>query len=264
MSLERLDKILAFLGVGTRKDVKKLCRSGLVTVNGVPVKDSSEKVNPEVDEIAFDGNILKYRKFIYVMVNKPAGVVSATEDHQHRTVIDILPEEYQVFEPFPVGRLDKDTEGLLVITNDGQFSHKVLSPKKDVDKVYYVELNRSLTEAKIKELETGVTLEDGYQTMPASVAALVPNQRDTIPANLEFLRSVLPEKEVSPYCQQRLLITIREGKYHQIKRMAEAVGSEVVYLKRLAMGRLALDPTLQLGDCRELHIEELKLILEKE
>ncbi|OEF96728.1 pseudouridine synthase [Desulfuribacillus alkaliarsenatis] len=256
MAQERIDKILAFLGVGTRKEVKKICRSGAVTVNGVPVKDSSEKIDPETDELVFDGQVLHYRKHIYVMLNKPAGVISATEDYLHKTVTDILPEEYQVFEPFPVGRLDKDTEGLLILTNDGQFSHQLLSPKKHVDKMYYVEVNRSLTEGKILELEQGVTLEDGYHTMPAKVQMLVGEEvaEQIIPQGLQ---AVIPEQPVSPYCKQRFLLTIQEGKFHQIKRMAEAVGSEVVYLKRLSMGNIILDSKLSLGDCRELTEEEI-------
>ena len=247
MALERIDKIVASIGIGTRKEVKKLCRAGLITVNGVAVKDSSEKLDPEVDELAIDGQILKYRKHIYVMLHKPAGVISATEDYQHRTVFDILPEEYQAFEPFPVGRLDKDTEGLLILTNDGQFAHRILSPKKHVDKVYYVEVNRTLTEADFKRLEQGVTLEDGYVTMPAKVSVIMPSE-------------VIPEQPVSPYAKQRFLLTIQEGKFHQVKRMVEAVRSEVVYLKRIAMGSLSLDPELAPGDCRELTDQELEIL----
>jgi len=259
LALERIDKIVASLGIGTRKEVKKLCRAGLITVNGVPVKDSSEKLDPEVDELAVDGQVLKYRKYIYVMLHKPAGIISATEDYQHRTVIDILPEEYQVFEPFPVGRLDKDTEGLLILTNDGQFAHRILSPKKHVDKVYYVEVNRSLTEAAFQRLEQGVTLEDGYVTMPAKVAAM-PNEMTTTKTtevNANYVE-VIPEQPISPYTKQRFLLTIQEGKFHQVKRMVEAVQSEVVYLKRIAMGSLSLDPQLAPGDCRELTDGELE------
>ncbi len=265
MALERIDKVLAFLGVGTRKEVKKLCRAGLVTVNGELVKDSSEKLDPEVDELAVDGQVMKYRKYIYIMLHKPAGVISAREDFQHRTVTDILPDEYQIFEPSPVGRLDKDTEGLLILTNDGQFTHRVLSPKKHVDKVYYVEVNRSLTEGDFRKLEDGVVLEDGYETMPARVTMLTSSQQaETQEAQADNYKGLVPESPASPYCRQRFLLTIHEGKYHQVKRMAESVGSEVVYLKRIAMGNLYLDPDLLAGDSRELTESELQLVLQED
>ncbi len=253
MAQERLDKILAFLGVGTRKEVKKLCRAGAVTVNGEPVLDSSDKIDPDIDQIEVDGQPLKYRKYIYVMLHKPAGVISAREDFQHKTVTDILPDEYQIFEPFPVGRLDKDTEGLLILTNDGQFSHRLLSPKKQIDKVYYVEAKNSLTEVQFQRLEQGVELEDGYHTMPAKVTML--DQMD------EHARAVVPDAPIEQTCKQRFLLTIHEGKYHQVKRMLEAVDNEVVYLKRIAMGNLFLDPGLAPGNSRELTEEELESIL---
>ncbi|WP_141709284.1 pseudouridine synthase [Desulfuribacillus stibiiarsenatis] len=253
MGLERIDKILTHLGVGTRKEVKKLCRLGNITVDGEMVRDSSEKVDPENVEIAVDGQVLEYKKYIYVMLHKPAGVVSATEDRQHTTVIDLLPEGFQVFEPFPVGRLDKDTEGLMILTNDGQFSHRVLSPKKQINKMYYVEVNRNIKDADFKRIEEGIALEDGYVTMPAVVS--------TIESLAPDKKANIPETFHSAYANQRFMLTIQEGKYHQVKRMVEAAGSEVVYLKRISVGNLVLDSQLAPGDCRELTEDEMEGIL---
>lgn len=238
--MERLDKVLSNLGYGTRKELKKICRSGLVEVNGEIAKDSGMQVDPEKDKIIINGEEIFYRKFIYLMMNKPEGVVSATYDNRDETVVDLLEIDHQVFEPFPVGRLDKDTEGLLVLTNDGQLAHRVLSPKKHVPKTYYAKIEGVVTEEDIKAFAKGVTLDDGYETMPAELV-------------------ILKSDEIS-----EIELTIHEGKFHQVKRMFESVDKKVIYLKRLSMGKLQLDENLALGEYRELTDEEIKMIEERD
>ena len=238
--MERLDKVLSNLGYGTRKELKKICRSGLVEVNGEIAKDSGMQVDPEKDKIIINGEEIFYRKFIYLMMNKPEGVVSATYDNRDETVVDLLEIDHQVFEPFPVGRLDKDTEGLLVLTNDGQLAHRVLSPKKHVPKTYYAKIEGVVTEDDIKAFAKGVTLDDGYETMPAELV-------------------ILKSDEIS-----EIELTIHEGKFHQVKRMFESVDKKVIYLKRLSMGKLQLDKNLALGEYRELTDEEIKMIEERD
>ncbi|MCX7708645.1 MAG: rRNA pseudouridine synthase [Clostridia bacterium] len=230
---QRLDKILGNFGYGTRKEIKLAVKNGMIKVDGVVVKDSSMHVDPENSTIEIDGEILNYREFIYVMMNKPQGVVSATFDPRKKTVVDILPEEYKCFEPFPVGRLDIDTEGLLLMTNDGQLAHELLSPKKHVPKKYYALIEGNVDEADIRSFKEGVVLDDGYKTLPASLTILKTGDRSEIE------------------------IVITEGKFHQVKRMFKAVGKEVEYLKRVEMGSLKLDEGLELGQCRELTEEEL-------
>lgn len=235
--MERLDKILANLGYGSRKEVKALCRKGEVVVDGTPVKDSAEKVDPVNSTIEVKGEKINYRKFIYLMMNKPSGVVSATFDNYDETVIDLLDPEYQVFEPFPIGRLDKDTVGLLLITNDGELNHKLIAPKNHVDKVYYAEINKPIDESDIVKFEKGITLDDGYLCMPAK---------------LEVINSNEDGAEVH--------VTIQEGKFHQVKRMFEAVDKSVVYLRRISFGPLKLDETVEEGNFRELTEEEIELL----
>lgn len=235
--MERLDKILANLGYGSRKEVKALCRKGEVVVDGTPVKDSAEKVDPVNSTIEVKGEKINYRKFIYLMMNKPSGVVSATFDNYDETVIDLLDPEYQVFEPFPIGRLDKDTVGLLLITNDGELNHKLIAPKNHVDKVYYAEINKPIDESDIVKFEKGITLDDGYLCMPAK---------------LEVINSNEDGAEVH--------VTIQEGKFHQVKRMFEAVDKSVVYLRRTSFGPLKLDETVEEGNFRELTEEEIELL----
>jgi len=235
--MERLDKILANLGYGSRKEVKALCRKGEVVVDGTLVKDSAEKVDPVNSTIEVKGEKINYRKFIYLMMNKPSGVVSATFDNHDETVIDLLDPEYQVFEPFPIGRLDKDTVGLLLITNDGELNHKLIAPKNHVDKVYYAEINKPIDESDIVKFEKGITLDDGYLCMPAK---------------LEVINSNEDGAEVH--------VTIQEGKFHQVKRMFEAVDKSVVYLRRISFGPLKLDETVEEGSFRELTEEEIELL----
>ncbi|ABY93089.1 pseudouridine synthase [Thermoanaerobacter sp. X514] len=236
MAKMRIDKLLSNIGIGTRKEVKKFIKEGLVLVNGNTVKDAGLIINTETDEILFDGKKIYYKEFIYIMMNKPEGVISATYDPIEKTVIDLLPQELKARNPFPVGRLDKDTEGLLLITNDGDLAHKLLSPKKNVIKKYYAKILGFVNESDIKAFNEGIVLEDGYKTLPA---------------NLEILSS----SDVS-----KVYVYIREGKYHQIKRMFESVGKKVIYLKRLAMGNLTLDENLKPGEWRELSEEELSFL----
>ncbi|MDY2738185.1 pseudouridine synthase [Intestinibacter sp.] len=236
---QRIDKILSNLGYGSRSELKKLCKNGLVKVNGKVINNPGVQVDVENDEILFDGEKVVYKEFIYLMLNKPDGYISATFDKRDPIVLDLIDKQDLIFEPFPVGRLDKDTEGLLVLTNDGQLAHRVLSPKKHVPKTYYAKIEGVVTEEDVKAFAEGVILDDGYETMPAE---------------LEILKS----DEIS-----EIELTIHEGKFHQVKRMFESVGKKVVYLKRLSMGKLKLDEGLALGEYRELTEEEVKMIEER-
>ena len=230
----RLDKFLSSCGAGSRKDIKLLIKASKVTVNGICAKDSSIHIEESSDVIAVDGKTYVYREFIYLMLNKPQGYVSATFDKHLPIVCDLIPEEYAHFYAFPVGRLDIDTEGLLVLTNDGALSHRVLSPKSHVDKTYFVKCKNKLTEEDVKSFSEGVTLDDGYKT----IAARLSIHQDPTECSL----------------------VIQEGKFHQVKRMMEAIGNEVTYLKRIKMGALCLDPDLELGEIRELTEEEVTLL----
>lgn len=229
--------MLANLGYGSRKEVKQLLKSGSVKIDDVVVKDAKQHVNPEKQTVTLNGDVIEYREFIYLMMNKPQGVLSATEDNHTETVIDLLELEDQVYEPFPVGRLDKDTEGLLLITNDGQLAHRLLAPKKHVPKTYFAVIDGEVTEADITAFANGVTLDDGYETKPGELKIL----KSGIRSDIE--------------------LTITEGKFHQVKRMFEAVGKRVVYLQRISMGPLELDETLELGEYRELTDEEIELLM---
>ena len=233
----RLDKLLANMGYGSRKEVKVLLKQKAVTVDGEVVKDSAMHVDPEQQNVSVFGERVEYIEFIYVMMNKPPGVISATEDRQDQTVIDLLDPYIQHFEPFPVGRLDKDTEGLLLITNDGNLAHNLLSPKKHVPKWYYAKIDGVVTEADIEVFAQGVTLDDGYHTKPGEL------------------------KIVASGDESEIELMIQEGKFHQVKRMFEAVGKKVTYLKRLSMGPLQLDEELELGDYRGLTKDELTSLL---
>ncbi|EGT2205284.1 rRNA pseudouridine synthase [Clostridioides difficile] len=236
---QRIDKILSNLGYGSRSEIKKYCKQGSVVVNGSEVSNPGTQVDTENDEILFNGEEVIYREYIYLMMNKPDGYISATTDKYDPTVLDLIGLSYLAFEPFPVGRLDKDTEGLLVLTNDGKLSHRVLSPKKHVPKTYYAKIDGVVTEEDVEAFLEGVVLDDGYKTMPSQ---------------LNILKSD-DESEIE--------LTIHEGKFHQVKRMFESVGKKVVYLKRLSMGNLKLDESLELGEYRELTDEEVKLIEER-
>lgn len=232
----RIDKLLANTGFGSRKEVKKLLKTGAVQINDKIVKDPQTHLNPETDQVTVHGEIVEYKEFIYLMMNKPNGVISATEDQREETVIDLLEMEDQIFEPFPVGRLDKDTVGLLLLTNDGQLAHQLLSPKKHVPKTYYAKIEGIVTEDEIKAFKRGVTLDDGYMTKPAELVILSKNEAEN---------------------QSEIELTITEGKFHQVKRMFEAVGKKVTFLMRIKMGPLSLDESLKPGEYRELTDEEI-------
>lgn len=233
----RIDKLLAHSGLGTRKEVKKLLKTSIVEINGEVVKDPKTQVDPDIDEVFIAGEPLDYQEFVYFMLNKPAGVISATEDDMHETVLDLLQPSDIVQDPHPVGRLDIDTEGLLLLTNDGTLTHRLLSPKHHVDKKYFAEIKGIVTEKDIAEFKEGIELDDEYLTMPADLKIL----------------SVDDEEATS-----KIEIVIQEGKFHQVKRMFHAVDKEVLYLKRLSMGTLTLDPLLELGAYRECTKEEIQ------
>ncbi|MEK4249567.1 pseudouridine synthase [Paenibacillus sp. FSL W7-1287] len=237
----RVDKLLAHAGYGTRSEIKKAVKQGRVLVNEQKIKDSGIIVNPAVDIVAFDGEIVSYRSVIYIMLNKPQGVISATEDGRERTVIDLLDPEDVLLKPFPVGRLDKDTTGLLLLTNDGQLAHELLSPKKHVDKTYEACVLGKVTVEDQLAFEQGVTLDDGYVTRPAKLTILSHEER---------------EDDVISWIR----LTITEGKFHQVKRMFQSVGKKVLTLNRISMGSLELDPALALGHYRELTDEEVELL----
>ena len=235
---QRLDKVLSNFGFGTRSEIRQLVKNGIVRVNGEVAKDSGMHVNPDTCEIDVNGNILNYREFVYLMMNKPAGVISATEDNKQRTVLDILPDKFKCFDLFPAGRLDIDTEGLLLLTNDGKLAHEVLSPKKHVPKRYYALVDGIVSEDIAQSFKEGVILDDGYKTMPAELFIIRAGQRSEIE------------------------LVLHEGKFHQVKRMFEAVGRKVLFLKRIRMGGLDLDPGLAAGECRELSSNEVRLLKE--
>lgn len=225
----RLDKMLCDMNIGTRSQVRVLLKQGQIQVNGETVIKPEYKVDEKNDRITCKGERLQYQKYAYYMLYKPAGVVSATQDNTCRTVTELLKKE-NYRDLFPVGRLDKDTEGLLLMTNDGELAHRLLSPKKHVSKVYEVHMREELSKEAAKQLEEGVDIGE---------------DRLTLPAKVEFLTG------------QIIRLTITEGKFHQVKRMLKAVGNEVIYLKRVSMGSLVLDENLKKGSYRELTQDEL-------
>ncbi len=227
--MERLDKIISAMGKKSRREVREMVRQGRVLVDGKPAPAADMKVDPQTAVILLDGEPLGYEKFTYVMLHKPAGVLTATEDRRQKTVLDLLPPELRRRALSPVGRLDKDTEGLLLLTNDGQLAHRLLSPKSHVDKVYYARVDGALEPGDIAAFAAGMTLGDGLECLPAGLEILSPTEA---------------------------LVTLREGKFHQVKRMLAARGKPVLYLKRLSMGRLRLDPALAPGAWRMLTEEE--------
>ncbi len=229
----RLDKYLSEMNLGTRSEVKKLITKGQIQVNGTIVKKPEFKLDPISDRVQYQDREITYVTYEYYMLNKPSGVISATEDKRDTTVIDLI-ESRQRKDLFPVGRLDKDTEGLLLITNDGALAHRLLSPKKHVDKTYYAKICGEVTKEDIEIFEKGVC---------------IGNEKLTLPAKLVILKSGV-ESEIE--------LTIQEGRFHQVKRMFQAVGKEVVYLKRLSMGGLSLDPSLKPGEYRKLTKEEME------
>ena len=236
MALQRLDKIIASTGHWSRREVKNLVRQGRVLVDGVPARSAEDKADPETADIAVNGESITYRRYTWVMLNKPAGYLSATEDGRGPTVLDLLPPELRRIGLFPVGRLDKDTEGLLLLTNDGDLAHHLLSPRHHVDKVYYTRVAGRLTEADCQTFASGMTLDDGLVCQPAGLKILRAGQ----------------ESEAH--------VTLREGKFHQVKRMLAFLGKPVLYLERIQMGNLTLDPALARGEFRLLTESEEKML----
>lgn len=237
----RLDKLLSNMGLGSRSEMNDALRNGWVKVNGIVMKYGKEKVDVETDEVMYEGKPVKYQKYATLIMNKPQGVISATDDHRHQTVVDLLEEPWCNMNLFPVGRLDIDTEGLIILTNDGALSHNLLSPKKHVPKTYYAKIDKPVDEKDIEIFASGVTLEDDYLCKPAELKVIDVNE------------SGISEIE----------LVIYEGKFHQVKRMFESVGKNVVYLKRIKMGALELDPALEFGEYRELTEVEMELLSKK-
>lgn len=233
--MDRIDKILVSQGIGSRREVQKRIKSGEVTVNGEIIRKPEFKANAENDKIAVLGKVLNYSEHIYIMMNKPAGVVSASNDNHGKTVIDILPDEYKRKGLFPAGRLDKDTEGLLIITDDGDFAHRMLSPKKHVDKQYIAQLDGEITEKTIQKFKQGIIFADGTKCLPAKL-------------------------EIYNNDKKTGLVTICEGKFHQVKKMFISCGLNVVHLQRISIGGLYLDGNLPIGGCKLLTNLDKKLI----
>lgn len=233
----RLDKYLADMGIGTRSEVKQYIRKKQVTVNGAFSTGAQQKVEPGQDEIRFQGEVVSYVQYEYFMLNKPGGCVSAVTDRDSRTVLDLIDEKNRK-DLFPVGRLDKDTEGLLLITNDGMLSHNLLAPGKHISKTYYAKVSGEVTQEDVVIFAGGIDIGE---------------KKDTLPAELKVLSCEGGVSEIE--------LTITEGKYHQVKRMFEAVGKEVVYLKRISMGGLKLDDELKPGEYRRLTEEEISKIM---
>ena len=235
----RLDKFLVACAVGSRTEVKNLLKAGRVTVNGKKEKSAKLQIDEERDEIRFDGQVLGYEEFVYYMMNKPQGVISATEDPKHRTVLDLLDDITRSKEVFPVGRLDIDTHGLLLLTNDGKLAHALLSPKRHVDKTYLAQIKGMMTQEDVETFAKGIPLKD-FTCRPAILE----------------LVSIDPGKN-----QSQIRVTIAEGKFHQVKRMVAYCGKEVVDLQRLTMGTLVLDENLERGKWRRLTKEELENLI---
>lgn len=232
--LMRLDRFLSGQLAVSRADAKELIKKRLVTVNGETAKLYDMKIDPAADAVCSEGARLTYREHVYIMLNKPAGVICATRDRLSETVLELIPAEIRRKDLFPSGRLDKDTEGFVLITDDGEFAHNMLSPKKHVDKRYFAIMENPVGKNDAELFASGMTIDGGEKCLPAE---------------LEITEN---PKEV--------YITLREGKYHQIKRMAEAIGNKVVFLKRVSIGGLALDDALKKGECREISREEIALI----
>lgn len=224
----RLDKFLVECGIGSRKEVKKLISDKQITVNGNVIVSPKENIDEINDEIIYAGEKLEYKEFRYYILNKKAGYITAVDDPRDRTVMELLPDWVIRKDLAPVGRLDKDTEGLLLLTNDGQLNHKLLSPKSHVEKKYYAELEKEISDEDIKKLEAGVDI-GGYMTMPAKAEKID---------------------------DKKIYLTIKEGKFHQVKKMLEAVGNKVIYLKRVSFGKIELK-SLMLGEVKEIKIDDI-------
>ncbi|MBQ8227748.1 MAG: rRNA pseudouridine synthase [Clostridia bacterium] len=234
--MERLDKIIANSGTLSRKEVHRLIKSGAVSVNGITTKDRGFCIEPETAVIKINGQVINLEKYVYIMLNKPEGVVSATKDPTEKTVVDLVPAEFKKKNLFPAGRLDRNTTGFVLITDNGDFAHKILSPKNHIEKTYEARLAEAIDDLSLQKVAEGITLGDGTECLPAKVKVL--------------------EGGDNPLVE----IKICEGKYHQIKRMFAAVGNAVIELKRVKMGELPLDESLAPGECKVLSKDEVNLI----
>lgn len=234
--LQRLDKLIASQGRFSRREVQELIKNGAVKVNGITVRDRGAKSDDEKDIICVNGEQLDFQRFVYIMLNKPKGVVSATNDKNEKTVIDLVPKEFKGRNLFPAGRLDITTTGFVLVTDDGDFAHRILSPKNHIEKTYEARLAESVTEGQLEAVRNGIGLKDGTKCLPAKVTVLADGEKPLVE------------------------IKICEGKYHQIKRMFAAAGNGVIELKRTQMGKLTLDPSLKEGECRLLDAHEVQKI----
>lgn len=238
--MKRLDKFLVEMSVASRSTIKDMAKKGRIAVNGNIVKATDLKIDENIDTVSVDGQVIAFSNTEYFMLNKPAGVITATLDKKAKTVLDLIDERTRN-DLFPVGRLDKDTEGLLLITNDGDLAHRLLAPKKHVDKVYYADIDGIVTDEHVRRFAEGLTLLDGTPVMPGELTVL--------------------ETDMNAGTS-KIQLTIHEGKFHQVKRMFEAVGCSVTYLKRLSMGPLMLDEALKPGEYRRLTDEEINMLKE--
>jgi len=234
MAMMRIDKLVSQYGFGSRKEVKAILKQGVITVDGAVVTNPQSRVDPDAQAIYVGDVLIEYEKYVYVMMNKPDGVISASYDEEDETVCDLLDEAHQWFDLFPVGRLDKDTTGLIILTNDGGFAHRALSPKKHVEKIYHARLDNDFGDKEIKAFATGITLDDGYKTMPATL-------------------EIIGDRAAK--------VIIREGKFHQVKRMFEALGINVISLQRMTFAGINLDEQLAPGDFRRLNENEMNIIV---
>lgn len=234
--LQRLDKLIASQGRFSRREVQELIKNGAVKVNGITVRDRGAKSDDEKDIICVNGEQLDFQRFVYIMLNKPKGVVSATNDKNEKTVIDLVPKEFKGRNLFPAGRLDITTTGFVLVTDDGDFAHRILSPKNHIEKTYEARLDESVTEGQLEAVRNGIELKDGTKCLPTKVTVLADGEKPLVE------------------------IKICEGKYHQIKRMFAAAGNGVIELKRTQMGGLTLDPNLKEGECRLLDAHEVQKI----
>ncbi len=234
--LQRLDKLIASQGRFSRREVQELIKNGAVKVNGITVRDRGAKSDDEKDIICVNGEQLDFQRFVYIMLNKPKGVVSATNDKNEKTVIDLVPKEFKGRNLFPAGRLDITTTGFVLVTDDGDFAHRILSPKNHIEKTYEARLAESVTEGQLEAVRNGIGLKDGTKCLPAKVTVLADGEKPLVE------------------------IKICEGKYHQIKRMFAAAGNGVIELKRTQMGGLTLDVSLKEGECRLLDAHEVQKI----
>lgn len=249
MPVLRLDRMLSGQGIGSRREIKTMLSKGMVAVNGRRAVSPAIKIDTAKDSVSVDGKAVRYREHVYIMMNKPSGVISASDDPHKETVVDLLPQGLMRPGLFPAGRLDRDTEGFVLITDDGTFAHDILSPKKHVEKEYFAVIDGPLGPDEIERFENGLVVDDGLVCLPARLQVLEGETNGALTDSGSGVESGF-----------RVEVTIHEGKYHQIKRMFTALGREVLYLKRTAMGGLRLDGTLAPGEARELSDDEVALI----